>query len=317
MTGAGSDRNESTDPVADTDLVAATRARLGPVGVWLGALMTASVPDERAAARTIETLGYGSLFVGERIGGKDAMAHQALLLGATDHIVTGTGIANVWARHPAALEGGSALLGAAYPGRFIVGMGISHAPMVNLSGQTYERPLEHMAAYLDAMELAAEEPPAGKRRVPHVLAALRPRMLTLARERADGAHPYFVPTSHTVLAREALGPDKLLLPEQAVVLAVDPSDARRIARGHMAVYLKLPNYVNNLKHLGYSDEDMADGGSDRLVDAIVAWGDEQTILGRVRDHLDGGADHVLVQPLGALDAALLQLGQLASALVGS
>jgi probable F420-dependent oxidoreductase len=142
-------------------------------------------------------------------------------------------------------------------------------------------------------------------------------MLSLARERADGAHPYFVPTSHTVLAQEALGPDKLLLPEQAVVLAVDPSDARRIARGHMAGYLKLPNYVNNLKHLGYTDDDIADGGSDRLVDAIVAWGDEQTILGRVRDHLDGGADHVLVQPLGTLEAALLQLRQLAPALVGS
>jgi probable F420-dependent oxidoreductase len=138
-------------------------------------------------------------------------------------------------------------------------------------------------------------------------------MLTLARERADGAHPYFVPTSHTVLAREALGPDKLLLPEQAVVLAVDPSDARRIARGHMAVYLKLPNYVNNLKHLGYSDEDMADGGSDRLVDAIVAWGDETAILRRVREHLEGGADHVLLQPLGDLERVLLQLDALAPA----
>lgn len=166
MTGAGSNQTEPTDSVADGDVVASTRARLGPAGVWLGVLNAASVADERAAARTIETLGYGSLFVGERIGGKDAMAHQALLLGTTDHIVTGTGTANVWARHPAALEGGSALLGATYPGRFIVGIGISHAPMVNLSGQTYDKPLDHMAAYPDAMELAAEEPPAGQRRVP-------------------------------------------------------------------------------------------------------------------------------------------------------
>jgi probable F420-dependent oxidoreductase len=138
-------------------------------------------------------------------------------------------------------------------------------------------------------------------------------MLELARDRADGAHPYFVPASHTPIARELLGPDKLLVPEQAVVLTTDPDEARRIGRRHMAGYLRLPNYVNNLKHLGYTDEDLADEGSDRLVDAIVAWGDETAILRRVREHLEGGADHVLLQPLGRLDRALLQLEALAPA----
>jgi probable F420-dependent oxidoreductase len=138
----------------------------------------------------------------------------------------------------------------------------------------------------------------------------------MARDRADGAHPYFVPPSHTPIAREVLGPDKLLIPEQAVVLNTDPDQARRIARDHMQLYLQAANYVNNLKHLGYSDDDLSGGGSDRLVDAIVAWGDEATIAERVREHLDGGADHVLLQPLGHLDGALRQLESLTPAVLG-
>jgi probable F420-dependent oxidoreductase len=300
----------------DHEVVSATRARLGQVGVWLGALNAAPVDEERAAARRIEDLGYGSLFVGERIGGKEAMAHQSTLLAATRRIITGTGIANVWARHPAALQGGAATIAAAYPGRFILGIGVSHAPMVDQSGQTYEKPLSHMAHYLERMALAADDAPDTPIPVPHVLAALRPRMLDLARERTDGAHPYFVPVSHTAMAREALGPDKLLIPEQAVVLSTDPDEARRVARAHTQLYLQLPNYVNNLLHLGYSDQDVSGGGSDRLVDAVVAWGDEEAVLGRIRGHLDAGADHVLLQPLGSLDKALSQLETLAPAVLG-
>jgi probable F420-dependent oxidoreductase len=141
-------------------------------------------------------------------------------------------------------------------------------------------------------------------------------MLALAREQADGAHPYFVPSSHTPLAREALGPDKLLVPEQAVFLAEDPTEGRRTARAHMSRYLRLPNYVNNLRHLGYGDADLAEGGSDRLVDDIVAWGDADAITARVQAHLEGGADHVVVQPLGDPQAALGQLERLAPALLG-
>jgi len=297
------------------DVAGPARDRLGPVGVWLGVLRPAPVDQERAAARRIEELGYGSIWTGEGIGGKEAFAHQAILLAATDRIVTGTGIANVWARHPAAMQGGAATLGAGYPGRFILGVGISHAPMVDRSGQAYEKPLAHMTRYLDGMDAAVADAPATDVPVPRLLAALRPRMLELARDRADGAHPYFVPASHTPLAREALGPGKLLIPEQAVVLSTDPDQARRIARGHMQVYLQLPNYVNNLKRLGYTDEDISAGGSDRLVDAIVAWGDEAAIAARVREHRDAGADHVLLQPLGDLAAAVRQLEELAPAVL--
>ena len=301
--------------ITEYGIVGATRERLGSVGVWLGALMGVPAEVERPVARRIEELGFGSLFVGERIGGKEAMAHQAVLLAATDHIVVGTGIANVWSRHPAAMEGGSAVLGDAYPGRFVLGMGISHAPMVDTSGLTYEKPLAHMARYLDDMAASVSMGPVPEVPVPHLLAALRPKMLELARDRTDGAHPYFVPASHTPLARAALGPDKLLVPEQAVVLATDPDTARRVARQHMATYLRLPNYVNNLRHLGFTDDDLGDGGSDRLVDAIVAWGDESAIAARVTEHLDGGADHVLIQPLGGVDRALEQLVALAPALL--
>jgi probable F420-dependent oxidoreductase len=302
--------------MSSIEVVSAMKDRLGPVGVWLGILLGASVAAERAAARHIEELGYGSLFTGEVIGGKEAMAHQAVLLAATDRLVTGTGIANIWARHPAVLEGGAELLGQAYPGRFVLGIGISHAVAIDRTGQTYDKPLARTSSYLEAMAEAAAEPTDGSPPVPHVLAALRPKMLELAGRRADGAHPYFVPPEHTPAAREALGPDKLLLPEVAVVLSSDPDEARRIARAHMQLYLQLPNYVNNLIHLGYTDEDVAGGGSDRLVDAIVAWGDEDAIGRRVHEHLDGGADHVLLQPLGDLDSALGQLDRLAPALLG-
>jgi probable F420-dependent oxidoreductase len=302
--------------MTSSEIVHSARARLGPVGVWLGVLGRAPFDQERQAARRIEALGYGSIWTPEGIGGKEAFAHQAVLLAATQRIVTGTGIANVWARHPATMQGGAATVGAAYPGRFVLGIGISHAPAVERSGQTYAKPLQHMVRYLDVMDAAAETAPATAVPVPRVLAALRPNMLALARDRADGAHPYFVPVAHTLLAREALGPDKLLIPEQAMVVNTDPDEARRIARDHMRGYLQLPNYVNNLKYLGYTDDDVSAGGSDRLVDAIVAWGDAADVARRVREHLEAGADHVLLQPLGDLDAALRQLERLAPAVLG-
>jgi probable F420-dependent oxidoreductase len=299
----------------EVEVVETTRKRLGPVGVWLAATQ-AAIDLERQAARRIEELGYGSIWTPEGLAGKEAFAHQSLLLAATERIVTGTGIANVWARHPATMQGGAATLGAAYPGRFVLGVGISHALIVEGSGQAYEKPLDRMTQYLDGMDAAAAAAPATEIPVARVLAALRPRMLAMARDRADGAHPYFVPPSHTHIAREVLGPDKLLIPEQAVVLNTDPDQARRIAREHTQLVLQLPNYINNLRHLGYGDDDLSGGGSDRLVDAIVAWGDDATIAKRVREHLDAGADHVVLQPLGDLDEALRQLEHLAPALLG-
>jgi probable F420-dependent oxidoreductase len=166
------------------------------------------------------------------------------------------------------------------------------------------------------MDVAATNALATDLPVPRVLGALRPQMLALARDRADGTHPYFVPPSHTPIAREALGPDRLLIPEQAAVLNTDPEEARRVARDHMQIYLRLPNYVNNLKYLGYTDEDISGGGSDRLVDAIVVWGHETTIANRVRSTSDGGADHVLVQPLGDLGGAIRQLDTLGPTVLG-
>jgi probable F420-dependent oxidoreductase len=168
-----------------------------------------------------------------------------------------------------------------------------------------------MRAYLDAMDAAGHQRWAPDPPVPVVLAALRPKMLELARERTAGAHPYLVTPEHTARARELLGPEPLLAPEQAVFVETDPGRARERARRFAAGYLQMPNYVNNLRWLGFTDEDLADDLSDRLVDAIVAWGDPEAIAARVRAHLDAGADHVSIQPLGNLDAALEQLRALA------
>jgi probable F420-dependent oxidoreductase len=300
---------------ASAETVRTTREHLGPVGVWSGVLAGATVADERDAVLRIEALGYGSVWGGERIGGRDTFARAGVILSATSTLVYGTGIANLWARHPATMQGAATTVAAAWPGRLVLGVGVSHSLIVDSSGQEYVKPLERMVHYLDGMdaESARFEPPVP---FPRVLAALRPKMLELARDRADGAHPYFVPPEHTPIARQAIGPDRLLIPEQAVVLSSDPTEARRIARSHMAMYLTLPNYVNNLRRLGYGDDDLADGGSNRLVDAIVAWGDEQAIADRVTELRHGGADHVLLQPVVGNAAELMaQLEALAPAVV--
>jgi len=177
-------------------------------------------------------------------------------------------------------------------------MGVSHAPLVaGLRGHDYARPLTYLRRYLDAMDAAPYIAPAPASPPPRVIAALHPQSLALARERAWGSHPYFVPPEHTARARKILGPGKLLAPEQAVVLETDAARARAVARTHMQTYLGLPNYVRNLHALGFGDADLADGGSDRLVDAIVAWGPVDTVTARVRAHHDAGADHVCLQVL--------------------
>jgi probable F420-dependent oxidoreductase len=300
--------------MAVSETVSRTRERLGPVGVWQALLSRVPAAEQRRAVRRIEVLGYGSVWAGEVVGGNDIFAQEAAWLCETATIMTGSGIANVWSRHPATAQAAAAALGDAWPGRFVLGLGISHAAIVNRTGQVYERPLEHMRQYLDGMDQAtAQAPPTP---VPRVLAALRRRMLELARDRADGAHTYFVPPAHTARAREILGPDRLLIPEQAVVVDANPKAARMVARRHTESYLGLPNYVNNLKELGFSDEDLAGAGSDRLVDAIVAWGNGEAIAARVREHHDAGADHVLLQPLAPdLDGAISQLEDLVIAVL--
>lgn len=286
----------------------------GKVGVWLGALGGAPASATREAAVEIEGLGYHSLWIGEALA-KEVFAHSALLLGCTERIGIGTGIANIWARNAYAMRAGACTLAEAYPGRFTLGLGVSHAPIVGSYAQAYEKPLTKMRTYLDEMDRDGFGGPRPDPEPTRVLAALRPKMLELARDRTAGAHPYFVPTSHTAKAREVLGTGPLLVPEQAVVLHTDPVRAREIARTHTSRYLALPNYVNNLRTLGFDDSDFGDGGSDRLVDSVVAWGDVDAIRSRVAEHVDAGADEVLLQPLAESGLGVDQLRELAPALL--
>lgn len=196
------------------------------------------------------------------------------------------------------MTGGVKGLTEAFPERVLLGLGVSHHTLVEgLRGHTYEPPLASMRAYLDAMDASPYTAFRPKTPVHRVVAALGPKMLALSAEKTDGAHTYLVPPEHTERARKELGAGPLLCAEQAVLLETDPERARQIGRAHTAVYVRLPNYQNNLKRLGFTDEDFADGGSDRVVDAIVAWGDEQAVLDRVKAHFDAGADHVCVQAL--------------------
>jgi len=298
-----------------SEQAARLRERLGRVGVWFSALGLEPAAVERDAAAEIERLGYGALWFGEGVNNKEAFAHGGLLLAATEKLHVATGIANIYARDALAMNAGRLALAEAYPGRFLNGLGVSHRTLVTTRGHDYGRPLAAMRAYLDGMDQAAYGAPVPAEGAPRVLAALRPRMLALSGERTAGAHPYFVPPEHTSRARQILGPGPFLAPEQAVVLETDPVKARAIARRHMEPYLTLPNYVDNLRELGFGDDDLARGGSDRLVDAIVAWGDEEAIRERVREHLDAGADHVAIQPVvPGVDAARDQLHALAPAL---
>ena len=283
---------------ARTDAQQAVAARLGRVGVWTFTLDPRPWAEASAIAAEIESLGYGAIWIPETVG-RDALVSSTLLLGATGRIAVATGIASIWGRDAVAMACGHKTVAEAFPGRFVLGLGVSHAPMVEgLRGQVYERPVATMRAYLEKMDatpyMAAPpiDPPV------RVLAALGPRMLDLAGEASAGVHNYFVPPEHTAVAREHLGAGPVLAPEQAVCLAPDADEGRRIARSHMRTYLRLPNYANNLRRLGFTDDDLTGDGSDRLADAIVAWGDEAAIVARVRAHLDAGADHVCVQVLG-------------------
>ncbi|MEV4576376.1 TIGR03620 family F420-dependent LLM class oxidoreductase [Nonomuraea jabiensis] len=291
---------------------------IGRVGVWHPMISKAPAEEARRAAAEIESLGYGSLWVNEGMGSKEPLVMSAVLLAATRRIAVGTGIANLWVRDATAMAAGAAALGDAFPDRFLLGIGVSHAPLVTGRGHDYAKPLAAMRTYLAAMDQADQTLPVPSTPAPRVLAALRPKMLELSRDLADGAHSYFVPPEHTAQARRILGPGPLLIPEQAVVLESDPARAREIARAHMSHYLTLTNYLNNLRTLGFTDEDFAGGGSDRLADAIVAWGSADAITKRVHDHLDAGADHVVIQPLSPdtpdLAHALTQLTELAQPL---
>ncbi len=280
---------------------------LGRFGVWWSGSWR--VPDEPDldVAGELESLGFTTLWSS---GGFEAglMPRFGQLLGSTTHARVASGIVSIWASDPGDIGSAVADLEARHEGRFILGIGTSHSAIV----QDYSRPYSKMVAYLNALD-ALETPVPTDRRV---LAALRPRMLELAAARAAGAHPYFVPVDHTARARDILGPGPLLAPEVAVVLEEDPARAREIARGYTTGYLGLPNYAGNLRTLGYDDDDVAGGGSDRLVDAVVAWGNAAAIAERVHQHHDAGADHVCLQVIADYAAfPLAQYRELAAVLL--
>ena len=259
----------------------------GQVGVWSRELrFSRDRGAARDAAAELEQLGYGALWIPD-VGG-DVFGACEELLAATRSIPLLTGVLNIWMHDPTAVAAGRAALDVRHPGRFTLGLGASHESVV---GDRYARPLSAMRTYLDALDAAGLA--SGER----LLAALGPKMLELARSRGAGAHPYLVPVEHTRRARAVLGPERRLAVEQGVVLARD----RSAARAHVAAYLELPNYVANLRRLGYGDADFASGGSDALVDALVAWGGEEATAERVRAHLDAGADHVCIQAIDAVD----------------
>ncbi|GAA4502690.1 LLM class F420-dependent oxidoreductase [Actinoallomurus oryzae] len=276
--------------------VGAVKHRLGRVGVWLVSASEAPAEVERRVAVAIEQLGYCAFWFGETPRGKEAFTHAAAVLSWTERMLVATGIANIYGRDAVAAANGAATLDDAWPDRFVLGLGVSHAPSVTSRGHDYGRPVATMRTYLDAMDSAESALPVA---VPRVLAALRPRMLELARTHAQGAHTYFTTPAHTARAREVLGEDAILAVEQAVVVGTDAEAARAAAREYAAFYLRLPNYRNHLRELGFSEADLDGGGSDALIDAIVPSGDPDALAERVRAHHDAGADHVCVQPIAA------------------
>jgi probable F420-dependent oxidoreductase len=270
--------------------------KLGKLGVWT-ALDGVTAAAGLVIARRVEARGYAALWMPESRG-RNVLAHSAWLLAGTEKLIVAPGIANIYARDAMAMANAQRGLNEQSGGRFLLGIGVSHVPMVSgLRGHVYGKPVATMRAYLDAMRAAPYLAPPPPEPPLTIIAALGPRMLALSASHADGAHPYNVPPEHTAEARRILGPDKLLCPEQMVVLEKDPSEARRIARAALERYMKLENYVNNWRRLGFGDNDLAGGGSDRFIDANVGWGDEAAIRARVQQHWDAGADHVCIQPI--------------------
>ncbi|MEU1275481.1 LLM class F420-dependent oxidoreductase [Streptomyces sp. NPDC005799] len=289
---------------------------LGRVGLWSQALDRLPASAALDVVQELEELGYPALWISEGLR-REVFVNASILLGATSRMVVATGIANIWARDAPAMVAGQLTLAEAFDGRFLLGMGVSQPAIVEgMRGHVYSSPLKRMASYLDAMDEVQYQSPAPAHTPPRILAAVGPKMLELAGRRSAGAHPYFVVPEHTAAARAVLGPDGLLCPEQAVVLETDPERARAIARDYAQFYLRFPSYRNELKKHGFADDDFEDGGTARLIDAVVPWGDVDALTSRVQAHLDAGADHVAVQvlPPPGTTAPLEQWRELAPAL---
>jgi probable F420-dependent oxidoreductase len=266
------------------------------IGVWWNGEPW-PIREAQDIAREIEALGFGSLFMPEG-GGKDALVESAAFLAATDRIVVGTGIANIHFRIPTPAEGGARTLAALYPGRFVLGLGVSHAPFVeeNMKG-SYGKPLATMRTYLERMNALPAEIEEGARPA-RVLAALGPKMIELSGELADGAHPYLVTPEQTAATRAILGPDKWVISEQAVAIGGDSEDQLHRAHTHIGFYIPLPNYRNSWLRQGFDESDLVPGGSDRLARSLVGMGNVERAADSITAHLDAGADHVVVQIVG-------------------
>jgi len=296
----------------------ALRRRLRHVGVWTFAFDHRPAAQVAADARAIESLGYPALWVPEGGGSRDIVGHLGWLAASTERLTVASGIATITARPPEVLQAGATLLADAYGERIVVGIGVGHEYTTGRRGYAWARPVTRMRAYLDAMDAASEDWPAPATPPRRLLAALGDSMLRLSAERVLGAHTYFVPPEHTARAREVLGLVPVLAVEQTAVLTADPAQARAIARAWAAEYLELPNYANNWRRLGYEEDDIAGKGSDRLIDAAVAWGSAEEVVARIRAHLDAGADHVCIQVISAdeADVCLPALEELAPGLLG-
>jgi probable F420-dependent oxidoreductase len=267
---------------------------LGRIGIWASSGLWEDggklSQDGAEAAAELEELGYGTAWLGRAEGNLEL---AEALLDTTSRLVVGTSIVNIWMYDPPLVAASYRRVSDRHGDRLLVGLGVGHAPAVEATGQQYVRPVQTMQSYLD--ELDAGEP--GIPKDARALAALGPRMLQVAAQRSAGALPYLTPPEHTRRAREILGARPLLVAEQKVVLDADPGSARALARRGVARYFKLPNYTSNLKRFGFTDEDLVGGGSDRVIDAIVAWGDLDAIARRIGEHLDAGADQVAIQVL--------------------
>lgn len=284
------------------------------IGVWSSDLAGAGLPHDRhrAFVAEVEALGYGMIWVPEAFG-REALTNAGLVLAASGSIMVGTGIANIWARDAVAMANGARTLGEAYPGRFVLGLGVSHRRMVESRAHDYSSPVRTLERYLEQMDAAQWTGPEPSVPVARVVGALGPRALALAAGRTHGVHPYLVTPDYTGVVRDTVGADAIVAPEQAVVLTDSPGDARRAARAHVGRYLDRPNYRNSFLRQGFDEDDLERGGSDRLLDALVARGDASRIRARVDEHLGAGADHVALQvlPTGQDDDPLRTLRGLA------
>lgn len=270
--------------------------QLGKLGVW-ASLDSMTSADALAFAQRLEKRGYATLWMPESRG-RNVLVNAAWLLAGTSRLIVATGIANIYARDAMAMANAQRGLAEQSGNRFLLGLGVSHRPLVSdMRGHIYGRPVPTMRTYLEAMRAAPYLAPPPSAPPTTVLAALGPKMLALAAEMTDGAHPYCVTPEHVAQARQILGTGKLLCPELMVLLESDPARARVAARTALSSYIQLENYANNWRRLGFTDADLAGGGSDRFVDANVAWGDESAIRARIQLFWDAGADHVCIQSI--------------------